>query len=232
MYRSMAHYDSLRYRLLPYIYTLAADTWFRDGTIMRGLVMDFPADPAVRRIDDEYLFGHDLLVAPVTDYKARTRALYLPAGADWYDFDTGRFEAGGRRISVAAPAERIPVFVRAGSIVPTGPALQSTAGDRPDAPVTLNVFTGADGSFSLYDDDGTSMAYQKGAWSRIPIAWDERTKMLTIGAREGRWPGMAARRTIAIRWTTPTRPRGLDPDASPDATIIYTGARQAIRLPR
>jgi alpha-D-xyloside xylohydrolase len=232
MYRSMARYDRLRYRLIPYIYTLAADTWFADSTIMRGLVMDFPADPAVRNIDDEYLFGHDLLVAPVTKFRARSRSLYLPAGAGWYDLDSGRFEAGGRRILADAPFERIPVFVRAGSILPTGPALQSTADDRPDSEITLNVYGGANGAFSLYEDDGTSMAYRNGAWSRIPIAWNEQARILTIGARRGRWPGMAPRRRINIVWRTPDRARPLDLDAKPDAAFVYSGAEQVVRAPR
>ena len=127
MYRSMEYYDRLRYRLLPYIYTLAADTWFADGTIMRGLVMDFPADRAVRNINDEYLFGHALLVAPVTQFKARARSVYLPAGAGWYDFYSGGAFAGGQRIEADAPYERIPLVVRAGSILPVGPSLEYAA---------------------------------------------------------------------------------------------------------
>jgi alpha-D-xyloside xylohydrolase len=232
MYRSMEYYDRLRYRLMPYIYTLAADTWFADSTIMRGLVMDFPDDPAVRGIDDQYLFGHALLVAPVTRFQARSRSLYLPAGAGWYDLDSGRFEAGGRHILADAPFERIPVFVRAGSILPTGPALQSTADDRPDSEITLNVYGGADGAFSLYEDDGTSMAYRDGAWSRIPIVWNERAGTLTIGARQGKWAGAAPRRPIHIVWRNPDRARPLDLDSKPDATIVYTGAEQVVRASR
>ena len=125
-YRSMEYYDKLRYRLMPYIYTLGADTYFKDGTIMRGLVMDFAADKRSWGIDDEYLFGPALLVAPVTEYKARERKVYLPAGASWYDFYTGRSVAGGQTITAAAPYERMPLFVRAGAIVPTGPAIQFT----------------------------------------------------------------------------------------------------------
>src|SRR3546814_18057254 len=121
MYDSMLWYDRLRYRLMPYIYTTAADTWFNDGSIMRGLVSDFVADPKTWDIDDEYLFGHAFLVAPVTTFEARSRQVYLPAGADWYDFNSGAWHAGGTTITAAAPRERMPLFVRAGSIVPPGP---------------------------------------------------------------------------------------------------------------
>ncbi|HEX4736509.1 MAG TPA: TIM-barrel domain-containing protein [Allosphingosinicella sp.] len=224
MERSMGYYDRLRYRLLPYIYTLAADTWFADGTIMRGLVMDFPADRAAWGINDEYLFGHELLVAPVTAFKARTRSVYLPAGAGWYDFYSGRAYAGGQRIEADASYERIPLFVRAGSILPIGPALQYAA-EKPEDPITLNVYTGVNGSFSLYEDDGTSLGYQSGAFSRIPIRWDERAKTLTIGARQGSFSGILRTRTFRIRWITPGRP--LDLDRS-DHEIRYSGGALTI----
>ena len=232
MYRSMEYYDRLRYRLMPYIYTIAADTWHRDGTIMRGLVMDFPADKAVRNIADQYLFGRAFLVAPVTEFKARSRKVYLPAGASWYEFETGRSHSGGRTVTAAAPYERMPLFVRAGSIVPVGPAIQHTAEDVSGKPVTLLVYTGADGSFSLYEDDGVSMQYEKGAFSRIPIRYDERTGTLTIGAREGSFPGMAARRTFHIRWTSPKRARPLDLDGRPDAVLAYSGAQVSVKAKR
>ncbi len=120
----------------------------------------------------------------MTEYKARARKIYLPAGTRWYDFYSGRSLAGGQMITAAAPYERMPLFVRAGSIVPTGPAIQFTGNDS-HSPVTLNIYTGADGSFSLYEDDGVSRQYLHGQYSRIPLRWDERAKTLTIGAREG-----------------------------------------------
>jgi alpha-D-xyloside xylohydrolase len=228
-YRSMAWYDRLRYRLMPYIYTIGADTWFKDGTIMRGLVMDFAADRKTWDVDDEYLFGPAILVAPVTQYKARSRKVYLPAGADWYDFYTGRNVKGGQTITAAAPYERMPLFVRAGSIVPTGPAIQHTANNS-HSPVTLNVYTGADGSFSLYEDDGVSRQYLHGQYSRIPFSWNERSRTLTIGAREGSYPGMAGKREIKVRWMRPGVPRALAFDAKADATIAYDGKPQTIRM--
>jgi len=228
-YRSLEYYDRLRYRLLPYIYTLAADTWHRDGTILRGLVMDFPADPAVRRIDDQYLFGRALMVAPVTRVGARSRSVYLPAGTRWYDLHTGRSLAGGHRVTAAAPYERIPLFVRAGSILPAGEEMQYAL-EKPGSAITLNVYTGADGAFSLYEDDGVSERYRTGAFSRISLRWDEAARTLTIGAREGAWPGMPATRTFRIRWNTPARPRPLDLDAA-DASVAYTGAPLTVKAP-
>eukprot|EP01037_Dinobryon_pediforme_P023357 gene23358-24782_t len=164
MRASMIRYDELRYRLMPYIYTVGADTYLKDGSIMRALAAGYVADRQVRRIDDEYLFGDAFLVAPVTAYKARSRSVYFPEGTRWYDFDTGRAYQGGTRATVDAPFERLPLFVRAGAIVPTGPVTQYVD-ERRDAPLTILVYPGADGSFSLYEDDGRSTAYKTGAYS-------------------------------------------------------------------
>ena len=231
MYRSMEFYDKLRYRLMPYVYTLAGDTFHKDGTIMRGLVMDFPGDRKAWNVDDQYMFGPAFLVAPVTRFKARERHVYLPAGSSWYDFHSGRMEAGGRTIRAAAPFERMPLFVRAGSIVPIGPDIQYT-GEKPGAPITLNVYTGADGSFSLYEDDGTSRQYLNGAFARVPIRYDEGSGTLTIGAREGSFPGMVQNRVFNVRWMTPKRARALDLDGKPDATVTYSGGQETVTLRR
>ena len=229
-YNSMVWYDRLRYRLMPYIYTLGADTYFRDGSIMRGLVMDFAADRRAWNIADEYMFGPAFLVAPVTEYKARSRKVYLPAGTSWYDFYTGRSVNGGQAIDAAAPYERMPLFVRAGSIVPTGPAIQYTAEDK-GGPLTLNVYTGADGSFSVYEDDGVSPQYRNSKYSRIPLKWNERAKTLTIGAREGNgYAGMPPTRVINVRWMKPGVARALDLDARPDASVTYDGRPLTVRM--
>jgi alpha-D-xyloside xylohydrolase len=222
MYRSMEWYDKLRYRLMPYIYTLGADTFHKDATIMRGLAMDFPQDRKGWDVKDQYLFGPAFLVAPVVKFGARSRQVYLPAGTSWYDFNSGRYQAGGRTVSAPAPFERMPLFVRAGSIVPTGPALQSTA-ERGDGSLTLNVYTGADGSFSVYEDDGTSRQYLSGAFSRIPVSWNQVTKTLTIGAREGKFVGMRGMRRIRVRWFRPGAARPFAMDGKADTSITYTG---------
>jgi alpha-D-xyloside xylohydrolase len=197
MREALIHYDRLRYRLLPYIYTLAARTWFDDGTIMRPLVMDFAADRRAWNVDDEYLFGPALLVAPVTEFRARERRVYLPSGADWYEESSGRRLAGGQEYTAAAPRERMPLFVRAGSIVPLGPEVEWT-GENPQGPLTIHVFPGADGTFALYEDQGTDMGYTRGQFARIPFRWDEKTRRLTIGGRQGSFPGMARTRRIGV----------------------------------
>jgi alpha-D-xyloside xylohydrolase len=228
VYNALAWYDKLRYRLMPYIYTLAADTYFRDGTIMRGLVMDFPNDANVRNIDDEYMFGPAFLVAPVTEYEARSRDVYLPAGSNWYDFHTGKRYEGGNTIKADAPLERMPLFVRAGAIVPMGPAIQYT-GEKPDAPITLVVYTGANGAFSLYHDQGTTYDYEHGAYSRIALSYDEASGTLSIGKREGSYPGMPATRRFNIRWISGPTPTATDFDAKTEQGVDYTGEAITVR---
>ena len=222
VYNALAWYDRLRYRLLPYIYTLAANTYFHDGTIMRGLVMDFPDDAKVRDIDDEYMFGPAFLVAPVTEYGARSRDVYLPACSDWYDFYSGKRYVGGRTIRADAPLARMPLFVRAGAIVPVGPAIQYS-NEKPDAPITLYVYTGANGHFSLYHDQGTTYDYEHGAYARIPLSYDEASGTLTIGRREGSYPGMPAQRRFDVRWISGPTPGATDFDAAPAQGVDYTG---------
>jgi alpha-D-xyloside xylohydrolase len=137
-------------------------------------------------------------------------------------------QRGGRTVTVDAPYERIPVFIRAGSILPTGPEMHYTR-EKTDAPITLTVYAGADGQFSLYEDDGTSLGYQKGAFARVPLKWDDRSGTLSIGARQGHYPGMAVTRTFRIRWVGPNRPRALDLDGPADVTVTYTGKPLTVR---
>ncbi|MEO8777859.1 MAG: TIM-barrel domain-containing protein [Rhodanobacter sp.] len=222
VYNALAWYDQLRYRLMPYTYTLAANTWFKDGTIMRGLVMDFPNDAKVRDIDDEYMFGPDFLVAPVTAYEARSRAVYLPAGSDWYDFNSGKQYAGGQTLQAPAPLARMPLFVRAGAIVPTGPAEQYT-GEKPDAPITLLIYTGANGHFSLYEDAGTTYGYEQGHYARIPMSYDDAAGALTLGKREGDGQGAPAKREFIIRRINPAHPDADALNGIHDQHVEYDG---------
>jgi alpha-D-xyloside xylohydrolase len=228
LYAALVDYTKLRYRLLPYIYTLAADSFAKDGTMMRGLAMDFPADRRGWSVDDQYMFGPALLVAPVTVFGARSRSVYLPAGSGWYDFATGAYQAGGRSVTAAAPLAHMPLYVRAGSIVPTGPEVQYTS-EQPNGPIVLHVFTGQDGRFELYDDDGTSEGYQQGQSARVPVTWNEAAGTLTIGARVGSYPGMAATRPMSVRFHTPGKAVAPDFAMNPATTVTYSG--QAVTVP-
>lgn len=230
VYNTLAWYDALRYRLMPYIYSVAAASYHDDATIMRGLAMDFSADVKARNIGDEYLFGPNLLVAPVTEYKARTRRVYLPAGTRWYDFYTGAAYDGGAFVEATAPLSRIPVFVREGAIVPSGPVMQYTD-QKTEAPITLTVFTGRDGRFTLYDDDGKTDGYMRGEYSRIQIRYDEARGTLSIGARQGTYPGMIVARQIRIRWVRGAPQDLTDFDTLSGRVVQYTGSAISVQRP-
>lgn len=227
-YQSILYYDKLRYRLLPYIYSLAGGAYHDNGTIMRGLVMDFPNDVVAANLNDEYLFGPSLLINPVYNYKERTREVYLPQGTGWYDLYKGDYFDGGKKISAAASYERMPVFVKAGSILPFGPELQYTS-EKPADVITLYVYTGADGSFNLYEDEGTNYNYEKGAFTEIPINYNEATKTLTIGNRKGSFNGMLQQRKFNVVWITKENKTGIDNQRNIDQTVNYSGSAIAVR---
>ena len=172
-YESILWYMRLRYRLMPYIYSLAGAVWYDDYTIMRGLPMDFPDDAAARGISDQWMFGPAFMPCPVYEYGARSREVYLPDGI-WYDFYTGEVAKGG---TVAAPYGRMPLFVRGGSIVPIGPEIEWTG--QGDGEVLILVYAGADADFTLYLDDGLTYAYERGEYSCINFHWDEAAHKLT-----------------------------------------------------
>ncbi len=218
----LTKYDVLRYRLMPYIYSVAWRVTHDGYTMMRPLVMDFPNDAEARQIGNQFMFGPALLVNPVTHPGAETRRLYLPAGT-WYDFWTGQQFTGSRWITAPAPLGTMPLYVRAGSIVPMGPVIQY-AGEKPDAPINLRVYPGANGSFTLYDDDGTTYDYEKGQYATIPIQWDDSTHTLTIGARQGSYPGMDKQRTFNIIWVSSGHGVGVSPVQFPDKTVQYGGS--------
>jgi alpha-D-xyloside xylohydrolase len=227
-YQSFLYYDKLRYRLLPYIYSLAGAAYHNDYTIMRGLVMDFAADTAVLNIGDQYMFGSSLLVNPVCEYKQRSRSLYLPKCAGWYDLYSGKWYAGGQKMMADAPYERMPVFVKAGSIIPFGPALQYTA-EKPADTITINIYAGTNASFNLYEDEGINYNYEKGAFSIIPIVYNEATKKVTVGKREGGFNGMLQKRTFRINLITPGKTEQLDMDTF-DREILYDGKPIEVKL--
>ena len=196
-YESIVYYTKLRYSLMPYIYSLAGKTYFDDYTIMRPLVMDFLGDKKVENIGDTYMFGPAFLVAPVYEYGARKRDVYFPESAGWYDFYSNEFYAAGVEKTVDAPYGRMPLYVRAGSIVPCGPEIQWTDQKQADV-IDLYVYQGADASFTLYEDENVNYNYEKGAYSKIAFSYDDRMKLLSIEEREGEFPGMLEERTFNI----------------------------------
>ena len=196
---------------------------------MRALVMDFAADPKTHAIDDQYMFGPAFLVSPVFAPKATSRKLYLPAGCSWTNFWTGETQAGGREINAPAALDTIPLLVRAGAIVPIGPALQYAMEKTAD-PIELRIYRGANGAFTLYEDEGDNYNYEKGAHATIPITWDDAKGVLTFGARTGSFPGMLAKRTFLLVLVDGAHGVGDAPTASPDRTVIYDGNAVAISL--
>ncbi|MDE5650509.1 MAG: DUF5110 domain-containing protein, partial [Duncaniella sp.] len=227
-YKSVVYYTNLRYDLMPYIYSLAGMTHFDDYTIMRPLVMDFTADKTVRNIGDEYMFGPAFLVAPVYTYGATTRQVYFPAGSEWYDFYTGKEYAGGETVNVPAPYERMPLFVRSGSIVPFGPAMQ-WSDEKPAEEINLYVYAGENGKFTLYEDENTNYNYEKGSYATIPFTFDNSTNTLTIGDRTGEFPGMLKERKFNVILVSKDSPRGYNRD-NKGVMVNYDGKKQVIKL--
>jgi alpha-D-xyloside xylohydrolase len=171
-----------------------------------------------------------MLVSPVTEYKARSRTVYLPATAGgWYDFWTGAAIDGGKSLDAAAAYDAIPLHVRAGSIIPVGPELQYTT-EKPADPITLYVYAAADGQFTLYEDDGTTYGYEHGAFTRIPIRWDNAKRTLTIAQRTGSFPGMLKERTFEVVLVNHTSTAGWDNPKPATMSVHYTGEAVDVRL--
>jgi len=228
-YQSIVAYDKLRYRLMPYIYSLAGMVTHQDYTIMRGLVMDFVNDKKVIDINDQFMFGPALLINPVTEYKARTRLVYLPTGSGWYDLQNGKYFEGGQTIEANAPYTDIPVYIKAGSIIPCGPEIQYTTEKQAD-PIRLFVYTGNDGSFMLYEDENINYEYEKGKFSMILLSYNEKEHTLNIGKRHGEYSGMLRTQTFDIKWISSNKPAGLDFQSKPDASVLYDGNEQSVGM--
>jgi alpha-D-xyloside xylohydrolase len=208
-YQAMLGFDKLRYKLMPYTYTLTGMVYLNDYTIMRPLVMDFLNDKNVLSIGNEFMFGPSLLVCPVTKYKARSREVYLPAESGWFDLFTGKYYDGGQNISAEAPLSHIPLFVKEGSIIPTGPDIQYAL-EKTDGTITLNVYTGKDADFELYEDDGINYDYEKGNFSKIPLSYKEKSGQLKIGNIIGSYPGMTNKRKFKVCWITKKIGQGIN----------------------
>jgi alpha-D-xyloside xylohydrolase len=223
-YQTMLAYDKLRYRLMPYIYSLTGMVTLEDYTIMRALVMDFGKDPKVLNIADQFMFGPSLLINPVTDYQVRSRAVYLPESAGWYEFKTGKFYQGAQTITAKAPYTDMPIFVKAGSLLPFGPEIHYSD-EKPADPIVLYVYTGDNACFNLYEDENINYNYEKGLYAIIPINYNEKKKQLTFEQRQGEFPGMLKERTFRIVWITPENQQALDVDAAGDEVVTYRGEK-------
>jgi alpha-D-xyloside xylohydrolase len=219
----LVNFDRLRYRLLPYIYSLAWKTTSEAYTPMRPLVMDFRTDARAIDIGDQFMFGPAFLVNPVTEPAASSRRLYLPE-AKWYDFWSGETFAGPKTIDAPAPIERMPLYVRAGSILPLGPEMEWST-QKPEDPIELRVYRGADGQFTLYEDENDNYNYEKGKYATIPFSWNDATHTLTIGERNGEFPGMLQERTFRIVFAGEHHGAGIGAEENADKLVHYAGQK-------
>jgi alpha-D-xyloside xylohydrolase len=227
----LRNYLDLRYRLLPYLYSVAWQVTDSGSTFMRPLVMDFPNDSQVLNIGDQYLFGPAIMVTPITSAGTTTQSVYLPAGsAPWYNFWTGETSSAGQVVEAAAGVETLPLFIRPGSIIPMGPFVQYSS-EKPADPIELRIYRGADGKFTLYEDEGDSYNYEKGKCATIPISWNDAKHTLEIGKRSGEFPGMVKERTFNVVWVSKNHGAGIPYTDQPDAVIHYKGKSVAVKVP-
>lgn len=227
-YQSILYYTKLRYRLMPYIYTMAGMTYFDDYTIMRPLFMDFAADKKVQNLSDQFMFGPSFMVCPVYKYEARTRNVYFPEGTNWFDFYTGRYITGGQQLNVDAPYEHIPLFIREGSIIPVGPEMQYSTEKKADK-IVVYVYMGQDGKFTLYEDENENYNYEKGSFSNITFNYNEASGTLTIGEQKGKFDGMIKNRKFVIVAVSKDKPQAFTYDAD-GKEISYDGNQQSVKL--
>jgi alpha-glucosidase (family GH31 glycosyl hydrolase) len=213
-------YLELRYRLLPYLYSAVREGHETGLPILRALWLHYADDATAVQRGDQYLWGRDILVAPVTEKGATSRRVYLPRG-DWYDFWTEERLAGGREISRDVDLATMPLYVRAGSVLPLGPVKQYTS-EKVDGPMTLVVYPGADGAYSLYEDDGVSFAYRRGEWMKTEIRWNDADRRLTLRLAPGSHMLPPARRRIEVRVAGETSTR----------TVEFAGQPVSVQLPR
>jgi alpha-D-xyloside xylohydrolase len=217
----LTNYDTLRYRLLPYIYSLAWMTTSQGYTPMRGLIMDFRTDQHSATIGDQYMYGPAFLVNPVTDPGVHSRRVYLPQ-AKWYDFWSGSSAEGERTIDAAASIDKLPLFVRAGSIVPMGPEMEWST-QKAEDPIELRVYRGADGDFTLYEDENDGYNYEKGVYATIPLHWNDAKQSLMIGERKGEFPGMLKERRFQVVFVGENHGVGISVESKPDKVVTYSG---------
>ena len=221
-YKSFVYYDKLRYRLMPYLYSMAGWAHFKDYTLMRPLVMDFNGDKEVEDIGNQWMFGPALMACPVGYYKARNRSVYFPEQCGWYNLYTNEYIQGGQRLVVDAPYEQIPVFVREGAIIPFGPEME-WSDEKPAELIHLYIYAGRNGTFQLYEDEGTNYNYEKDKYAIIDITYDDASKTVSFGARQGQFPGMLKNRRFNVVLITKDKPRPLNLDDPKGVTVDYNG---------
>lgn len=240
IYDTLMKFDLLRYRLLPYIYSVAGMVTHNRYTMVRSLLFDFREDPDVFNINDQYMFGPAIMVCPVTapmywnagseklEGREKSRQVYLPKGCDWYDFWTGNKYRGGQNIIAEAPLEIIPLYVKSGSIIPLGPKVQY-AQEIQDAPWELRIYPGSSGKFGIYEDAGDGYMYEKGEYSWTDLKWDDQTGMMNISERRGCYDGMFEEREFRIVLVGVEHGVGV-PEEDPDRIVKYIGQKQEIIL--
>jgi alpha-D-xyloside xylohydrolase len=239
---------NLRYLLLPYIYSTSWDVTANQSSMMRALVMDFAKDKKALDINDQYMFGKSLLVSPVTkpmyskaridgkdtvnveDFSAiKNKEVYLPAGTDWFDFWTGEKLTGGQTVNKAVPMDIIPVYVKAGSILPIGPKVQFASEKNWDN-LEIRVYEGNDCKFTLYEDENDNYNYEKGVYSTITFTWNDAKKSLTISDRKGSYPGMLNERKFNIVYVSKDKGTGMNKVERFDKELTYTGKKVVVKL--
>lgn len=229
-YQTIVKYDRFRYRMMPYIYSMAGAVHFKDYTMMRALVMDFNGDDKVYDIKDQWMFGPAFMACPVSQYKMRSRKVYLPKQTGWYDLYTNQYYQGGQTITADAPYDKIPVFVPEGSIIPYGPQIEWTD-QKPADTITVFVYAGKDGKFTLYEDEGINYNYEKGKYATIELNYNDSAKKLTIGARKGSFDGMLQKRIFKIVYRRPNQKVStLDIDHAKAKLVRYNGKEVGITL--
>ncbi len=238
---ALEKYIRLRYKMLPYMYSTAWDITSNAGSFMRALFMDFPNDKNVYDINGQFMFGRSILVAPVTeamyvdktkkeDFSTiKTKTVYLPAGTEWMDFWTGERLKGGQTVEREAPIDIMPLYVKAGSVLPIGPDVQYAEEKKWDA-LEIRVYAGANGEFLLYEDENDNYNYEKGLYSTILFSWDEATRMLTIGERKGEFPGMLKKRKFKLVLVDKNHGVGDKLSVKVNKTVNYTGKSIRIKL--
>ena len=229
-YKTIVAYDKLRYRLMPYLYSMAGMVHFKDYTMMRGLVMDFNGDDNVYDIKDQWMFGPALMACPVGEYQKYSRNVYLPKQKGWYDFYTGKHYAGGQTIVADAPFDKIPVFVPEGSILPVGPEMEWSDQKKAEL-IDLYVYAGKDGSYTLYEDEGTNYNYEKGKYAMIDFKYNDAQKTLTIGARKGSFDGMLQKRRFNVILVNAQNNQGVNLAKTPKGKMVkYAGQAVTVKL--